>query len=673
MASLLVNAHYEHGLIAAQAAKANQGYHDYMADPVVKEEVEWALERLLRAFPESPWPMEKVYLIRLANDRDSQYALLREYAELGFGYSMAIVCNNAMGTDDEAEAQRVVGYLEKLVAQGNHSFRVGLGNRLEYGLGVEADPARAFQLYRDEATREGSLSHAKHRLGLAYLNGVGVAPDLKEAQRWFRVAAQAGFYPARYELAELLLRDRTPENLREAVALLEVLTYKGYLRGTVLLGRVVETGLTGKKESVRAERLYKSVELLVNKRRAPSRKLLANEWRPYSPKVGYARACFHVGRDLAQDTSKIVRHQKALPWLKRAAKRGVAPALRLLSRIYSHPRGYLLGVPTDLAEAWTQLERAELLTAGGPIDLRGFEALRAQGAPGEFSGVDERMAWVRELASKGVTAGLRGAARLYEAGVQGFPHSPDESQRLLQEALRAGDPMAKATLEGLRKRQAQGRAPEILSSTRADASAGRAASAALVRAPSGHHRAAVEPPPIPATTRSRREAVPEEGAVLLKEARHRWRLAGDSVERRQAALDKGEEACTRGANEACAWTYDKFIQYEKTRGTMTMVKFLWARNLVRTGGLRGDPACLAKTGLSFLGAHDAWPRPEDRPKPDIESMHHWLSAAVHKGEDIWAPRILRIYKLEVVPEDQIVLEGDTSGGRGPGDRSWLRR
>ena len=85
-----------------------------------------------------------------------------------------------------------------LAAAGDTDAQVNLGLMYEQGAGVEADPARALDLFRAAAGQGHSL--AAYKTGLAYQLGKGVGVDKPEAVRWFRISAEAGYPGGVYEL-----------------------------------------------------------------------------------------------------------------------------------------------------------------------------------------------------------------------------------------------------------------------------------------------------------------------------------------------------------------------------------------------------------------------------------------------------------------------------------------
>ena len=95
--------------------------------------------------------------------------------------------------------------------KGDAEAQYSLGQRYDYGLGVEEDDAEAGRWYRLAA--EQGHAEAQHSLGLRYALGQGVEKDDAEAVRWYRLAAEQGHGGAqfllgnRYEIGSGVERD----------------------------------------------------------------------------------------------------------------------------------------------------------------------------------------------------------------------------------------------------------------------------------------------------------------------------------------------------------------------------------------------------------------------------------------------------------------------------------
>lgn len=74
------------------------------------------------------------------------------------------------------------------------------------GLGVRANPAKAFEIYTALAN-EGEMV-AEHYLGIFNENGLGVPVDFAKAAHWYRRAAERGYLLARFSLGTMHAADR---------------------------------------------------------------------------------------------------------------------------------------------------------------------------------------------------------------------------------------------------------------------------------------------------------------------------------------------------------------------------------------------------------------------------------------------------------------------------------
>lgn len=101
----------------------------------------------------------------------------------------------------------------------------------------------------------GSL-HATD-LGVAYLLGIGVSPDLDTAVAWFQRAAKAGVVVAEYDEATALLQTHARCDQQSQVSqLLTDAAFKGYVNAWVLLGRLRDDGTCGATDPDSAEQYY---------------------------------------------------------------------------------------------------------------------------------------------------------------------------------------------------------------------------------------------------------------------------------------------------------------------------------------------------------------------------------------------------------------------------------
>lgn len=103
------------------------------------------------------------------------------------------------------------------VAQGNRLALNNLGYLAYYGLGMQADPSFAVDLWRKGAVL--GVSEAQWHLGLAYEEGKGVAPDPVQSYAWVRCAIDTATRNAAHahEETELKIASDARESLVEIV------------------------------------------------------------------------------------------------------------------------------------------------------------------------------------------------------------------------------------------------------------------------------------------------------------------------------------------------------------------------------------------------------------------------------------------------------------------------
>lgn len=128
---------------------------------------------------------------------------------LGFAYEA-----NWFGTIDSQEALK---WYRKAAEGGNPDAQVELGRRYEVGEGVEKNYALAAKWYREAAEHVPSLDGAGqggNRLGLLYMDGLGVPRNYVQAYFWFSLdGAEANASEVREHL--------TPAQTREVQRLIK--------------------------------------------------------------------------------------------------------------------------------------------------------------------------------------------------------------------------------------------------------------------------------------------------------------------------------------------------------------------------------------------------------------------------------------------------------------------
>ena len=157
-----------------------------------------------------------------------------------------------------------------------------------------------------ERLGEDGLTVAAHQLGKCYRDGLGVIPDDEQAERWFRLAADAGLDFSQYALGKLL---QSEQRIKEAVEWYEKAAEKGNQFANYRLGKLYLTGKDVPKGVGRA------VEYLTASAKA------GNQYAQYTLGKLYL-----IGQDVPQD------REQALYWFTQSAEQGNQYAQFFLDR-----------------------------------------------------------------------------------------------------------------------------------------------------------------------------------------------------------------------------------------------------------------------------------------------------------------------------------------------------
>ncbi|MGB0721668.1 MAG: tetratricopeptide repeat protein [Gammaproteobacteria bacterium] len=86
------------------------------------------------------------------------------------------------------DGARAIAHWSPLAEGGNVDAQVHIAYLYRRGVGVQADPERAFHWYR-RAALQGSAD-ARYELALMYELGIGTPADIDEAQYWYGLATE---------------------------------------------------------------------------------------------------------------------------------------------------------------------------------------------------------------------------------------------------------------------------------------------------------------------------------------------------------------------------------------------------------------------------------------------------------------------------------------------------
>lgn len=171
----------------------------------------------------------------------------------------------------------------------------------DVGWAEQEEAVHTLELLWDEG-----LTVAAHQLGKCYRDGLGVIPDEEQAERWFRLSAQAGNDYSQYALGKLL---QGQGRISEAVKWYEQASARGNQYADYRLGKLYLTGKEIPKDMEKAVRhLTASAEA-------------GNQYAQYTLGKLYL-----LGQDIPQD------REQALYWFTQSAAQGNEYAQFFLDR-----------------------------------------------------------------------------------------------------------------------------------------------------------------------------------------------------------------------------------------------------------------------------------------------------------------------------------------------------
>ncbi len=149
----------------------------------------------------------------LKADQTKQLAALAETGDTRSLLGLAYIHLNP--DSDAFEPDEAISLLTRAADEGSAEAQYELAKLYEQGLGVEADPARALELYRQSASQ--NFPDAINDLGfLTYQGALGLRADKKAALRLFELAADLRHPQAMYNFAALiddgLIESKGPED-----------------------------------------------------------------------------------------------------------------------------------------------------------------------------------------------------------------------------------------------------------------------------------------------------------------------------------------------------------------------------------------------------------------------------------------------------------------------------
>lgn len=298
--------------------------------------------------------------------------------------------------------------------EGNATAALLLGQIYLTGEGVEKNPTLA-RTFFSRAAHGGDIRGA-YNFALLLLPPLAVEPDLPEALKWLRLAAEGGLAEAHGTLGRLAEARLPLEGARdEAILHYRAAAAGGDTHAMVRLGQWIERGDMPSSDPLTE----------------------AFNWHLRAVEAGDPFAMFELGRYYEAGLGRPQDPERARSWYREAARRGVAVAqlqLGLLLQQEGNPDeafGWIeaaarQGLPTALLQLGLAHERGR----GGPVDL----SLAAQSYRRAATELDEARLLLSRLLIKefGQPADLAEAAALL-AGLD------SEAAQTLRALLLPGD------------------------------------------------------------------------------------------------------------------------------------------------------------------------------------------------------------------------------------------
>lgn len=206
----------------------------------------------------------------------------------------------------------------------------------------QGDRDRAAQILHPLASRGDVV--AQYNLGVLALAGQGgIATD--QADLWLGKAAQAGYFPAKMALADLLLDQH---DWVQAAYWYERAAQTGDVTAQFMTGLILDQGLAGGTAPSAAAHWY---ELAAHQGHAQAQFALASllmengtpqqaaDWFGHAAQQGHVAAKFELARALAAGHGVAQDAVAARDWYLRAAHAGFAPAMYNLALMQARGQG----------------------------------------------------------------------------------------------------------------------------------------------------------------------------------------------------------------------------------------------------------------------------------------------------------------------------------------------
>jgi TPR repeat protein len=296
--------------------------------------------------------------------------------------------------------------LRPLALRGDGNAQIKLGEMYQAGFGVPKDLKEAIRWYRLAADQGNA--NAQFTLGRMYGTGIRVPKDLKEAIRWYRLAADQGNANAQFKLGLMYASgDGVPKDLKEAIRWYRLAADQGDEYAQYFLGVSYEDGDGVPKDPQEAIRWYR---------------LAADQ--------GNARAQYNLGLMYASGDGVPKDLKEAIRWYRAAADQGDEYAQFSLGVRYANGDG----VPKDPKESvrWYRLAADQ-----GNATAQFILGVRYDNGDGVPKDPKEAVRWYRLAAKQGNASAQFNLGVGYANG-DGVPKDPKEAVRWYRLAAKQG-------------------------------------------------------------------------------------------------------------------------------------------------------------------------------------------------------------------------------------------
>lgn len=189
---------------------------------------------------------------------------------------------------------------------GKFLFTEGL--RQLNGVGIAANPIKAFNLFKQSAT--SGNAQAMNALGNVYTLGTGVAPDIDAAINWYKAAADKGYSKSYFNLGMLYQKgDFVKQNYYEAARYYKLGADAGNVLCKNLMGYLHYKGLGVTQSYAKAFGFYSE-----------------------AAEMGDVNAQYFLGTMYRNGYGTSVDNTKAKYWLKKAAENNYPQAIQELTK-----------------------------------------------------------------------------------------------------------------------------------------------------------------------------------------------------------------------------------------------------------------------------------------------------------------------------------------------------